>query len=45
MGWRVVHYDWTRDMYTLERTRWWLKGAYRVMSGRELFAATFGGLE
>lgn len=35
MSWRVVHHDARRDVYTLERTRRFFRGRYRVATGEE----------
>jgi hypothetical protein len=35
-GWRIVHHDFLRDVYTLERTRRFFKGAYRVVLGEDM---------
>lgn len=35
-GWRIVHADPVRDVYTLERKRRFFKGRYRVATAEQL---------
>jgi hypothetical protein len=36
-GWCIAHYDFRRDVFTLERTRRWFKGRFWIVGGERLY--------